>query len=44
LKVHDYFSTAGLSADDFDPRYNMTWDQFQFGNYDEKGRGPTGKT
>jgi len=31
-----------LSINDFAPNHNMVWDDFIFGNYDD--RGPKGKT
>jgi len=34
VSLYEYFETAALSADDFAPQYNMTWDGYVFGNYD----------
>lgn len=28
LKLHDCFQMAGLSPDDFDPKYNKVWDNY----------------
>ena len=42
MSLYEYFKTAALSDDDFDPKYNMLWNDFVFGNYDD--RGPYGKT
>jgi len=37
LKLKPYFKEAGLSVEDIDQNYNMTWENHKFGDYDNRG-------